>query len=176
MEEWKSIEGYEGLYEVSNFGYVRSIERVIKASRGEGTRIMQAKTLTRIIDPSNGYRRISLSKLGVVKKKYIHRLVALHFIPNPSNKKEVNHKDFDRTNPHIDNLEWVTSSENTRHLVESGRLTPPTKAVFGIHIVTGERIDFSSIAAAKVAGFGNVNKSIRGSAAHCKQYKWHYRE
>ena len=103
MEEiWKDIEGYEGLYQVSNFGRVRSFHC------GK-TKILNPK-------PSKqGYKMVSLCKNGISSPISIHRLVALAFVPGYAPTLVVNHKDEDTTNNAAENLEWVTSSYNTRY-------------------------------------------------------------
>ena len=103
MEEiWKDIQGYEGLYQISNYGRVKSLERIVRKSNGvlqpRQERIVAKRVST------DGYYIAKLSRDGHSKSIAIHRLVASHFIPNPKNLPEVNHKDFDRTNNRIDNL------------------------------------------------------------------------
>lgn len=111
-EEWKDLIGYEGLYQISNYGRVKSIERVIiskKAKREVKSRIVKP------YDHSGGYIDYVLFKDGEKKHIYAHRLVAQHFLQNPNNLPEVNHKDFDKRNNHVLNLEWCTASENITH-------------------------------------------------------------
>lgn len=114
MEEiWKDIQGYEGLYQISNYGRVKSLERIVRKSNGvlqpRQERIMAKRVST------DGYYIAKLSRDGHSKSIAIHRLVASHFIPNPNNLPEVNHKDFDRTNNHVDNLEWCTHLDNIKY-------------------------------------------------------------
>ena len=117
MEIWKDIEGYEGLYQVSDKGMVKSLGRLVKTSRGN--RMTQEKIIGFGFE-SNGYKISRLYKNGVQKAIKTHRLVAIAFIQNPDNKPEVNHKDGVKTNNFKGNLEWMTSSENTRHAVKMG--------------------------------------------------------
>ena len=103
-ELWKDIEGYEGLYQISSHGRVKSFPR--KATRGG------------IVKPSistSGYVCTHLSKGGKVRTFQVHRLVAQHFIENPGNLPEVNHIDEDKRNNHVSNLEWCTRLQNVRH-------------------------------------------------------------
>lgn len=112
-EMWLPIKGYEGLYEVSCMGAVRSISREVIA-RGGKKRI----TSTRIIRPTIdklGYCRLGLHRQGKVVLKLVHRIVASAFIPNPDEKPQVNHRDGNPSNNKVSNLEWVTSAENVRH-------------------------------------------------------------
>lgn len=97
MEEWKEIPGYEGLYEVSNQGNVRNVRR---------------NTLLRLSKTNNGYKRVFLCKNGIKTGFQVHRLVAQSFIPNPLNLPQVNHKDEDKTNNNVDNLEWCSAKYN----------------------------------------------------------------
>ena len=107
MEEiWKTIKGYEGLYEVSNLGRVRSLDRCVVYANGQ-VHIHRGKILRPGI--SNVYMQVHLCKCGDMKQPLVHRLVADAFIPNPENLPQVNHKDEDPSNNKVRNLEWCTS-------------------------------------------------------------------
>lgn len=108
MEVWKDIEGYEGLYQVSNLGRVKSLKRIVN----RGTNFKPVNE--RILKPSynKDYAYIVLSKHGITKSKFIHQLVARAFIPNPNNYPIINHKDENPRNNRADNLEWCTHSYN----------------------------------------------------------------
>ena len=110
MEIFKDIEGYEGLYQISNKGRVKSLERVTSSGCPIKEKIRVNST------KKNGYEFIILYKDGKGKNFYIHRLVALAFIPNIDNKSQVNHIDENKSNNCVSNLEWVTNNENQRHL------------------------------------------------------------
>lgn len=112
MEIFKDIKGFEGLYQVSNYGNVKSLERVIEDNNGYY--IKKEKILTPTIN-SSGYYHTILRKDGKSIGVYIHRLVAEAFIPNPNNYKQVNHKDEDKTNNKVDNLEWCTPKYNANY-------------------------------------------------------------
>ena len=104
-EEWRDIKGYEGKYQVSNLGRVKSLGN--NKSKKE-----------KILDPKSnmyGYKEVRLSKEGKRKPYKVHRLVAIYFIPNPNNYKEVNHKDENKQNNRIDNLEWCSRLYNVRY-------------------------------------------------------------
>lgn len=114
-EEWRDIKGYEGWYQVSNLGNVMSLPRKVRFGKHDHFQY----TKQRILKPKRGgntdYWYIGLSKNNEVKYHSIHRLVAQAFIDNPENKAEVNHKDGDKKNNLISNLEWTTRSENLKH-------------------------------------------------------------
>lgn len=110
---WKDIPGYEGLYQISRRGQVKSLGRKITDNRG---RITERKDIIKINQVDmRGYYRIQLKKDGILKNFRIHRLIALAFIPNPGKKKCINHKDANKKNNRISNLEWCTHKENIRH-------------------------------------------------------------
>ena len=117
-EIWKDIKGYEGLYQISNIGRVKSLDRIVK-SRYDSTSLFKERLLTPQRD-TRGYKHVSLRKEGKSKHKRVHRLIALAFIPNPENKPEVNHIDGNKMNNGIDNLEWSTHSENIQHAYQTG--------------------------------------------------------
>ena len=109
MEEWRNIKDYDGLYQVSNLGMVKSlnfnktgVEKILK------------------IGKKNGYAYVTLYKKGTTRTFRIHRLVATTFIPNPDNKPDVNHIDGNKDNNSAINLEWVTKSENQLHAWKIG--------------------------------------------------------
>ena len=110
IEEWRPIEGYEGLYEVSNTGRVRSLDRFIVDSLGH-KRFYKGKVLIPV--KSNlGYLFVGLYCNEKNKRYLVHRLVAQAFIENPDNLPEINHKDEDKTNNSVENLEWCTAKYN----------------------------------------------------------------
>lgn len=110
MEIWKNIEGYEGIYEVSNLGRIRSIDRTITTRKGV-VRYMKGKLMSLCMD-NNNYKHILLSKENKQTLMLVHRLVAEAFLPNPDNKTEVNHINTIRTDNRVENLEWCTRKEN----------------------------------------------------------------
>lgn len=118
--EWKTVAGYEGLYEVSDSGEVRSCDRYIKTEiLHVKSRLIKGKVLAQNTK-RNGYKTVDLCKDGKVTTMLVHRLVAETFLPNPAGLRFVNHKDSNRANNRAENLEWVTSSENRRHGMAHG--------------------------------------------------------
>lgn len=109
MEVWKDIEGYEGLYQVSNMGRVKSL--------GATNRVgwhLREKILKQTIEPK-GYLKVGLRKNNKIQTVRVHRLVANAFLPNPFNLPQVNHKDENKTNNHVENLEWCTNKYNNNY-------------------------------------------------------------
>jgi hypothetical protein len=118
MEEiWKDIEGYEGLYKVSNFGRVRSFAR--KGTKGK---------IRKGLKGNNGYLYIILYKKGIMKYYLAHRLVALTFLSNQYNKKQVNHKNGIKHCNNVNNLEFCTNSENNKHAYATNLRTKSHKS------------------------------------------------
>lgn len=116
-EIWKDIKDYEGSYQISNFGNVKTLKRYIKNKRNN-LKIVNGKILKPV--KNELYHYVVLCKNSKKTKKYIHRLISQAFIPNPYNKREVNHIDSNKKNNKLENLEWVSSKENKRHAVLSG--------------------------------------------------------
>ena len=114
---FKAIDGYEGLYEVSNHGDIKSLGRYRKTGSGG---YMQKERMLKVTKTTTGYYKIELVKNGIRKSLKVHRLVAIAFLPNPLNKPNINHKDGNPLNNHIDNLEWCTQKENVNHALEIG--------------------------------------------------------
>lgn len=111
-EIWKDIPGYEGYYQASTLGRIRSLDRDV-FNRGAKRHL---KRKIRVASPdSDGYLGLLLSKGGVNKSFRVNRLIALTFIPNPESKTEVNHKDLNKRNNRVENLEWCSRKENERH-------------------------------------------------------------
>lgn len=118
MEEiWRDIIGFEGLYQVSNLGRVKSLKRIALIGKHKAKLIIPEKIKSfQINDRKNGlYVKTDLNKNGKSKSIKIHRLVAIAFIANPENKPEVNHKNGIHDDNRVENLEWVTTSENRQH-------------------------------------------------------------
>lgn len=122
MEIWKAISGYEGLYEVSSLGRVRSKDRFI-TNENDKTALHKG----RVISPGkrpNGYLFVGLSKSGKRNLLAVHRLVAIEFLPCSNNETlQVNHINENKEDNRLENLEWCTAKENIRHSVNTGKQT-----------------------------------------------------
>lgn len=140
-EKWYSICGYAGYYEISDTGIVRSIPRVINILNG-GKRKLTGKIIKP--RPNNcGYLEVRLSMFGMLTTKFVHILLAEIFIPNPENKKEINHIDGNKLNNSIENLEWVTHAENIKHAYKLGLCKVENKQIPVVDICTGK--EFKSV-------------------------------
>jgi hypothetical protein len=157
-EIWMPIPGFNGFYEASSHGRIRSKDRLSRS--GKALRRM----FGRILVPQLTGRRypvVSLSLDGEVKSYVVHRLVAKTFIPNPDNLPEINHKDGDKTNSRPDNLEWCSRAQNNDHAIQSG-LKPP---------VLGSRHGRSKLTEDQVLQIRQLHASCICGSAIAAQFK-----
>ena len=131
MEEWKDIKGFEGAYQISNQGRVRSLPR-------QGTRTTESRSISYTHD---GYAKVRLIFCGKDKTARIHRLVAEAFIPNPNGKETVNHKDGNKKNNAVENLEWADRSEQMLHAYKKGLKKPMGGSNNPIAKLTPEQVE-----------------------------------
>lgn len=117
MEKWNDIIGYEGFYSISTYGNVKSIRRTARIANNNTRSVRECILRSHI---RGQYHTVCLRKNGSIKRFSVHRLQAIAFIDNPENKPCVNHKDGNKLNNNIDNLEWVTYSENVIHAFNNG--------------------------------------------------------
>ncbi len=120
-EEWRPIPGFEGIYEASNLGRIKRLRRVLVHNYG-GDRILKEK-LPAFRISGNGYYRIRLTFNKQKTFHFVHRLIAAAFMPCNDPSKQINHKDCNKFNNCIDNLEWVSGSENMKHAYRNGRIS-----------------------------------------------------
>lgn len=162
-ETWKDIKCYEGLYQVSNLGRVKSLGRKINTGRN-GYRVTTDMILKQHI--TRGYARVILQKPGKLKSFQVHRLVADAFVPNPDNKPQVNHKNENKLDNCAENLSWVTPKENCNYGTRNDRILKNMQkhhiAKYGQKVLCVELgIIFESISAAtKFCGAKNVSYII----------------
>ncbi len=152
MEIWKPVVGFEGLYEVSNTGKIKSLKRQ-RITKGNGITISNERMLKPKINKF-GYSTVCLFKNAKRKYCMVHRIVAMAFIPNQYNKSEVNHKDGNKINNHVSNLEWNTSTENKRHAYETGLNG-------GEHIPNRKRVSQYDISDQFIATFPSIAEAER---------------
>lgn len=192
MEEeiWKDIVGYEGYYILSNRGEVVGLERTIVGKDGV-VKIYKRKKQKTFIS-TTGYVIVILCKNGVAKKKSIHRLLATAFIPNPHNKPEINHKNSIRSDNRLENLEWVTRSENVQHGYSFGFMKQKRKpfieketkinkikrsvvqlSLDGVYVNEYESI--SSASKSNNLHSAGISNCCRNKSAFCGKYLWKYK-
>lgn len=149
IEVWKDIPEYEGLYEASTLGRVRSKEgkKTIK-SNGE-IRVWKVRVLSQKVNKKDNMHRVDLWKNGKPKTWLVHRLIALTFLPAIEGKNYVNHIDGNRNNNELENLEWCDHTENNNHAFDSG-LIQTGKQVKLINIETNEEFTFRSLSKASL--------------------------
>ena len=162
-ERWKVIEGYEGLYEVSDQG---RIKRVSGWKNPKGAYIQASGIISEKNIKKNGYKGVVLSKNGKPTSFLIHRLVAQSFIPNPHNLPQVNHIDGDKTNNRVENLEWVTPQQNVRHAFDTGLKKPHSQRSI-IAILPEEKKHFSSLSECSRA----LGICVSSICRHCQNNK-----
>lgn len=172
---WKSVVGYEGFYEVSDDGLVRSIDRHIVCR--DGTVIFRKGKMLSIVENQHrddGYCVVNLRKPGSSKTQSVHVLVANAFIPNPNHFPTVNHKDGNKKKNHVDNLEWATYGENNVHALHNGlrhpRGNPVAQLKDGILINKYK----SMIEASRQTGisYGMISHCIHGRSKSAGGYEW----
>lgn len=185
-ENWRDIAGYEGLYQVSSWGRVRSLDRMVIAAYGSMK--LQKGRLLKLGFDKDGYQQVNLWKNGKKKTHTVHRLVAQAFIPNPQNFKEVNHRDEDKTNNRVENLEWCTSVYNHNYGTRNERISKAlkgkpniasSKRVAQIDAKTNEvKKIWSSTQECQRNGFdsGHISACCRGERKTHKSFKWRYVE
>lgn len=179
-EQWKDIEGFEGIYKVSTFGRIKSLRRICRANTC-GKREVYEKILS-ACKSKNGYLTVVLCNKGKKRSLAVHRIVAKTFIKNFGNKKEVNHKDENKTNNRIDNLEWCDRVYNSTYgsSIEKSAIKK-YKPVDIIEEKSGKVLkSFISIkSAAEETGISNknissaCNKNRRSAGGYCWRFsKW----
>lgn len=168
MEIWKDIEGYEGLYQVSNLGRVKSLNYL---------RTGKEKILSQSKNP-NGYLKVNLYKNGKKGNWYVHRLVAEAFIPNPQNFPEVNHKSENKEMNTVDDLEWTTHSLNVKYgtgMKRAHRFKRSFKSKPVICLETGVEYP-STLSASKYTGVvqSNISECCSGKHKTAGGFHWKY--
>jgi hypothetical protein len=188
MEEiWKDIPGLEGMYQASNTQKIKSLSRLVRHPKGGYKKIRER--IMAYGEGTNGYLIVGISIDGKTITKTAHRLIAMAFLPNPNNLNEVNHKDGNKKNNDISNLEWVTTSDNRYHAFRMG-LQKASKHLLGkkdglcrnsIPVVrildNGEKELFESATTAeRKLGLHRkgISECARGLREHSGGFKWQY--
>ena len=177
MEIWKDITGFENLYQVSNLGNVRRIKYFDNSNKA--TKKVPFLLKKRI--DKDGYYKVTLINKNIRKNVFCHRLVAIEFIDNPLNKKQVNHKDGIKNNNDINNLEWVSQSENRIHCLKY--LKPKlrnNKSSKKVYQYDSDLNFIKEYPSAKEAGRencfsqGHISEVCRGEVKRYKGFIWSY--
>ena len=182
-EVWKDIVGYEGLYQVSNLGRVKSLKRKVYAGRNR-MRWQYERILSNNKTNGNGYIVVSLNKESKSKNKYVHRLVAEAFLENPNNYKYINHKDQNTFNNNVNNLEFCTAQYNSTyrdaHIKRGLRFRNNlvnSKKVYQLDENENIIKEFPSMAeASRELGTNHTSiyACLNGKQKHAFGYKWKY--
>lgn len=177
QEEWKDVRGFEGYYQISNLGRVKSVERVVKKKNGT---LMKVSEKIRVLSQTtDNYSYVVLAKNGKNKTFLVHRLVAETFIGNPNNLPCVNHKDENKQNDCVDNLEWCTYEyNNTYKNIHLRRCQDNIRRMviqYDLDMHEIKRWD-SIIEAAKFYNIqsANISACCMYRRNHCAGFKWRY--
>lgn len=159
LTQWKDVDGYEGLYKVSTLGVIKGTKELSAADNGKG------------------YKYVFLSKNGVETRFYVHRIVAKAFIPNPGFKPFVNHINGIRGDNRVENLEWVTASENELHkYAKLGFVQKKAKPVIQIknQKIVGTYISIHAASKATRCGTKEISLCCRGKKTQTGGFQWKY--
>lgn len=175
-EVWKDIAGYEGMYQISNLGRVKSLDRYVdygySSAYRKGRVLKEGKA-------TGGYLQVELWKNKKTIQGLIHRLVAEAFIPNPDNLPQVNHKDENKQNNRVDNLEWCTSKDNINYGTGIKRRVEKISVKIIQCALDGTEIkEYCSInEAARQTGIsaGNICLCCKGKREQASGYRWKYK-
>lgn len=183
-DNWKDIKGFEGLYQISNLGNIKSLKRYVKNKYGY--RVVNEKILKNQIN-SKGYYSVVLRKENKTFTKEIHRLLAIAFIPNINNDKYINHKDGNKLNNSLDNLEWCTCQYNIKEAYRLGlnrytnliNFKNLPKKVLQIDKDNNLIAEYDSIReASRITGicYNSISLNCQGKQTKAGDYTWRFKE
>ena len=179
MEEWRDIAGYEGKYQVSNLGNVRSVDRTFINTCG--VTVTRKGTVLKPNPHRDGYLKVTMHKGGRGNVTVIHRCVANAFIPNEKNLPQVNHKDGNKQNNTVENLEWCTAFDNMNHAKQQGLRNKALeyakskrKAVIATNIQSGKETFYESVHAAEKIFGRHVTNVLQGSRNMTKGHTFRF--
>ena len=171
--EWRPVRGFEGYYEVGDAGDIRSMPRTVPDT-AHGYRTIHGKTMRQAYD-RNGYLVVNLHKLGVSSVLPVHRLVAEAFISNLFGLPVVNHIDGNKANNTVENLEWVSYSENNVHALQTKLRAPKSNPVMQMDMSGDTIAVYESVAdASRQTGIsrGMISHAVHGRAKHAGGFLW----
>ena len=175
-ERWAPMPNFEKFYEVSNFGNVRSKDRLVLSKNGT-KRLFKGKDLTLSLNNIKYFTICAkIREMGANKTLTVHRLVALAFIPNPENKPQVNHINGIKTDNRVENLEWVTATENLNHAFKMGLLADKNAFEYPNTTLTRDQVLeirelFKTKTNKEIAHKYNVSKEIISKLKNGRTYK-----
>lgn len=196
-EEWRDIKGWEGYYQVSNLGNIKSLERKVWCGRGRGYCKIVPEKILKAWKNNCGYLWVVLCKEGSRKNYYVHQLVGNAFLSNPQGYKELNHKDENKENNCANNLEWCSKSYNNNYGTRNKRVAGKLRGrklseehirkiaekksipIYGINRVSGLIVEFSSAKEAeKTLGINksHITSCCKGKRKSAGGYYWMYSE
>ena len=173
IEIWKPIKGYEGLYEISNYGNVK----VLYFKNNLTNQKIYKPRLKKVRKDKYGYLVVTLHKNQKSKTYKIHRLVAEAFIKNPKNKPQINHKDGNKQNNYINNLEWCNNRENIKHAYKIGLQKPSYKKIFQFDLNNNfiKEWEYMKLASEQLKiNYGDIVQCCKGRRKTAGGYKWRY--
>lgn len=179
-EKWKDIKNYEGLYQVSNLGRVRSLNHIRKNGKSENNIYINKGRILKAAIQNVGYMFVVLSKNGKTKGYRVHRLVAEAFISNPNNYKCVNHKDENKQNNCVNNLEWCTHKYNNSYGTKPMRIAKGNSKKVNQYDLKGNFIkqwnSFMDIERYLNIKYANsiINACCKGKRKTAYGYRWEY--
>ena len=171
-EVWKDIFGFEGFYQVSDKGRVRSLDRKVWKKNHNAFNSIKGRMLKPY--ESTGYWKVMLKSGDRRRRVNVHRLVAEEFLPNPEKLEYVNHKDENKKNNNLENLEWCTQKYNV-YYGKNSKIRP----IVATNIFTGEQTRYPSMMeAGRICGFDHrrISETCRNKRESYKDHYWHYLE